>query len=100
VPIACIIANDSCWAMEKWTQKLTYGDGRIYATGLHPVNYAQLASALDVLAERVEDPALIGPAIRRALASSSPACVDVVTRDLAGPDTNWWLIESGEGTPG
>jgi acetolactate synthase-1/2/3 large subunit len=100
VPITCIIANDSCWAMERWTQKLTYGEERIYATGLHPVDYAQLSAALNVHSERVEDPAQVGPAIRRGLTSGRPACIDVVTRDLPGPDTHWWLIESGEGTPG
>jgi acetolactate synthase-1/2/3 large subunit len=100
VAITCIIANDSAWAMEKWSQIYAYGKERIYATGLQPVNYAQLAAALNLHSERVEHPAALPQAVRRALASDQTACVEVITRDLPGPDTRWWFVESRQGSPG
>jgi acetolactate synthase-1/2/3 large subunit len=42
------------------------------------LDYARIAGGFGVSAERVEDPAALGPALRRAIESGGPALVDVV----------------------
>jgi pyruvate dehydrogenase (quinone) len=50
-----------------------------YGCELKNPNFALLAQAAGLMGLRVEDPAEVRPALERALASSGPALVDVVT---------------------
>jgi pyruvate dehydrogenase (quinone) len=50
-----------------------------YGCELKNPNFAALAQAVGLMGLRVEDPAEVRPALERALASSGPALVDVVT---------------------
>ncbi len=50
-----------------------------YGCELKNPNFAALAEAIGLMGVRVEDPAEVRPAIQKALASSGPALVDVVT---------------------
>lgn len=72
-----IISNNAAWNIERYDQESNYG-GRVVGTTLRHSDYAAMARALGAHGERVEDPADIVPAIRRALANA-PAVVDIVT---------------------
>jgi pyruvate dehydrogenase (quinone) len=50
-----------------------------YGCELKNPNFAKLAEAIGLMGLRVEDPADVRPALEKALASSGPALVDVVT---------------------
>ena len=42
------------------------------------IDFVQLANSMGVTAERIDDPAQIGPAVKSAMASSGPNLLDVV----------------------
>ncbi|MHB2167644.1 thiamine pyrophosphate-binding protein [Alsobacter sp. R-9] len=72
-----IVSNNAAWNIERFDQEMNYG-GRVVGTTLRHSDYAAMARALGAHGERVEDPADLEGAIRRALANA-PAVVDVVT---------------------
>ena len=79
LPFVCVINNDGAWGMIKHGQELAYGDDRVFGSELGTVHYHKLAQALDGYGEGVENDEDIGPALKRALASGKPACVNVLT---------------------
>jgi len=79
------VANNAAWSIERNDQIETY-DSRIVGTELPGCDHAAMARALGLHAERVEDPADLTDAYRRAF-DHAPALVDVVvTRDASSPD--------------
>jgi acetolactate synthase-1/2/3 large subunit len=72
-----VVSNNAAWNIERLDQELNYG-GRVVGTTLRHSDYAAMARALGAHGERVEDPAELAGALRRALANA-PALVDVVT---------------------
>lgn len=72
-----IVSNNAAWNIERYDQESNYG-GRVVGTTLRYSDYAAMARALGAHGERVEDPAELEAAIRRAL-DHAPAVVDVVT---------------------
>lgn len=72
-----IVSNNAAWNIERLDQRDNYG-GRIVGTTLRHSDYAGMARALGLHAERVEDPAELEAALRRAL-DNAPALIDVVT---------------------
>jgi acetolactate synthase-1/2/3 large subunit len=76
-----IVSNNAAWNIERYDQEANYG-GRVVGTTLRHSDYAAMARALGAHGERVEDPAKLAGAIRRALANA-PALVDVVTSQAA-----------------
>ncbi|PHP68634.1 acetolactate synthase [Zhengella mangrovi] len=72
-----IVSNNAAWNIERYDQEANYG-GRVVGTTLRHSDYAGMARALGAHGERVEDPADLEGAIKRALAHA-PAVVDVVT---------------------
>jgi acetolactate synthase I/II/III large subunit len=72
-----IVSNNAAWNIERIDQELNYG-GRIVGTLLASSDYAAMARAFGLHAERVTDPARLEGAIREALANA-PALIDVVT---------------------
>ena len=80
-----IVSNNAAWNIERYDQEINFG-GRVVGTTLAYSDYAAMARALGAHGERVEDPAELAAAIRRALANA-PAVVDVVTsRDAVSSD--------------
>ena len=80
-----IVSNNAAWNIERYDQEINFG-GRVTGTTLAYSDYAAMAQALGAHGERVEDPADLDAAIRRALANA-PAVVDVVTsRDAVSSD--------------
>jgi acetolactate synthase I/II/III large subunit len=72
-----IVSNNAAWNIERLDQEMNYG-GRIVGTLLASSDYAAMARAFGLHAERVTDPARLEGAIRDALAHA-PALIDVVT---------------------
>jgi acetolactate synthase-1/2/3 large subunit len=80
-----IIANNAAWNIERLDQEMNYG-GRVVGTTLAWSDYAGMARAFGLHAERVTDPARLVPALREALARA-PALLDVVvTQDALSSD--------------
>ncbi len=77
IPVVCVVFNDRGLGNERAFQNELYG-GRTFAVDYGDVDFAALARVLGAYGERVEQPADVLPAIRRALASGQPAVVDVV----------------------
>jgi len=80
-----VIANNAAWNIERVDQALNYG-GRVTGTTLGDSDYAAMARAFGVHAERVTDAAQLDAAFLRAFANA-PALVDVVvTQDTLSSD--------------
>jgi acetolactate synthase-1/2/3 large subunit len=83
--VVFIIANNAAWNIERLDQQMNYG-GRIVGTTLAWSDYAAMARAFDLHAERVTDPARLKGALQEALAKA-PALLDVVvTQDALSSD--------------
>ncbi|MFO1329204.1 MAG: thiamine pyrophosphate-binding protein [Rubrivivax sp.] len=76
-----IVSNNAAWNIERLDQEMNYG-GRVVGTTLAWSDYAGMARAFGLHAERVTDPARLVGAIRDALANA-PALIDVVTTQHA-----------------
>lgn len=80
-----IVANNAAWNIERLDQEMNYG-GRVVGTTLQYSDYAMMAKAFGLHAERVTDPARLRPALAEAF-SHAPALLDVVvTRDALSSD--------------
>jgi thiamine pyrophosphate-dependent acetolactate synthase large subunit-like protein len=85
IPVVCVVYNDQGLGNERAFQNELYG-GRTFAVDYRDVDFAALARVLGAHGERVEDPAQLLPALKRALASGQPAVVDVVIdKDFHAP---------------
>ncbi len=83
--VVFIIANNAAWNIERLDQQMNYG-GRIVGTTLAWSDYAAMARAFDLHAERVTDPARLKSALEEAFAKA-PALLDVVvTQDALSSD--------------
>jgi acetolactate synthase-1/2/3 large subunit len=77
-PVVAIVGNNGIWGLEKHPMRALYGYDVV--AELRPgTRYDQVVTALGGHGELVTDPAEIGPAIDRALASGVPALVNVLT---------------------
>lgn len=72
-----IVSNNAAWNIERLDQEMNFG-GRVVGTTLAWSDYAGMARAFGLHAERVTDPARLQGAIEEAFANA-PALVDVVT---------------------
>jgi acetolactate synthase-1/2/3 large subunit len=82
-----IVANNAAWNIERHDQETNYG-GRVIGTTLDYSDYAAMARAFGLHAERVTDPAKLKSAIETAFANA-PALIDVVlTQDAPSSDAN------------
>ncbi len=80
-----IVSNNAAWNIERLDQQMNYG-GRVVGTTLAWSDYAAMARAFGLHAERVTDPARLQGAIEDALAHA-PALIDVVvTQDALSSD--------------
>lgn len=79
IPIVCVINNDCCWGMIKHSQELSIGKDRLTCSELGLRNYEKMVEGLGGYGEFVTKDEDIIPAIKRAIDSGKPACVNVVT---------------------
>jgi acetolactate synthase-1/2/3 large subunit len=85
LPVVCVISNDGCWGMIKHELEERISPERIVGCDLPFRNYEKIVESLGGHGELVERPSEIGPAIRRALRSGKPACVNVLTDPAVSP---------------
>lgn len=83
--LLCVIGNDAGWGATKHQQELYYGMDRAVATSTPFRQYEQIAAALGAHSEYVERPEQLKPALRRALDSGKPACVNVAMASEMSP---------------
>jgi acetolactate synthase-1/2/3 large subunit len=76
-----IVSNNAAWNIERLDQEMNYG-GRVVGTTLAWSDYAAMARAFGLHAERVTDPARLKGALEDAFAHA-PALIDVVTTQHA-----------------
>jgi len=79
IPFVCVIVNDQAWGMIKHGQEINYGPRRLVGSELGVVHYEEVVKALGGHGEFVVKDDEIIPAIKRALDSGKPACVNVLT---------------------
>jgi len=80
-----IVSNNAAWNIERLDQEMNYG-GRVVGTTLAYSDYAAMARAFGLHAERVTDVERLPGAIAEALAhaaTSGPSLIDVVTTQHA-----------------
>lgn len=85
-PVVCIVAADDGWGMERTAHRfMGVPDDEAHGTELSSaVRYDKLAESLGCHGEYVESLDQLGPAVERALASSSPSVIHV----RVDPDIN------------
>jgi acetolactate synthase-1/2/3 large subunit len=78
LPVLIVVGNNGVWGLEKGPMQMLFGYD--VAADLAPqTRYDLVVKALGGDGEMVTDPAQIGAALRRGLASSVPYCVNVIT---------------------
>jgi len=82
LPVVAVIVNDGAWGMIKAAQIGMYGRERLVATELGHVRYDKWVEGFGGHGELVVKPGDIRPALRRALASGKPACVNVICQTV------------------
>ena len=79
IPIICIVNNDCAWGMIKHSQRMSLGEDRCTCSELGMRNYEKMVEGLGGYGELVTKDEDIIPAIKRAVDSGKPACINVVT---------------------
>ncbi len=77
LPIVAVVGNDAAWGIERHFQVGLYGAARAVGSKLRPTRYDRIVAAMGGHGECVEAPMEIVPAMRRALASGLPACINI-----------------------
>jgi acetolactate synthase-1/2/3 large subunit len=103
IPAVFLVLNNFGWECIKNLQVTQFGPDRVLATTFRKpdgapfsAHLAKVAEGFGCHAERIEKPAEVGPALRRAFASGRPAVVEALcAREL--PDsgmttTGWWDV--------
>jgi thiamine pyrophosphate-dependent acetolactate synthase large subunit-like protein len=76
IPVVCVVYNDRGLGNERAFQKELYG-ARYFAVDYNDVDFGALARGFGAYGERVEEPAGLAPALKRAIESGLPAVIDV-----------------------
>ena len=88
IPIVGVVNNDCAGGMINHSQEMSIGGDRCTCAELGMRHYEKMVEGLGGYGELVTKDAEIGPALRRALDSGKPACLDVVTDpDVTSPAT-------------
>jgi acetolactate synthase-1/2/3 large subunit len=85
LPFVVVLGNDAAWNAERQIQIREYGKDRALGCELTPARYDQVVQALGGHGELVTTPDQLGPALQRALASSKPACLNVMIERVPAP---------------
>jgi acetolactate synthase-1/2/3 large subunit len=85
LPVVVVVGNDSCWNAEHQLQLKQFGADRVVGCELLRTRYDRVATALGGHGEFVQHPDELLPAIRRAMDSGLPACVNTVIAAAGAP---------------
>jgi acetolactate synthase-1/2/3 large subunit len=78
LPMVCVVGNDAAWGQIRLPQVQLFGAEKSPGTLLAPTRYDKVIEALGGHGELVTEPSLIRPALERAVASGTVACVNVM----------------------
>jgi acetolactate synthase-1/2/3 large subunit len=78
LPMVCVVGNDAAWGQIRLPQLQFHGPEKSPGTLLAPTRYDKVVEALGGYGENVTEPAQIRPALERAAASGTVACVNVM----------------------
>ena len=78
LPMVAVVGNDASWGQIRLPQVQLFGAEKSPATLLAPTRYDKVVEALGGYGEHVTEPGQIRPALERAVASGTVACVNVV----------------------
>ena len=103
IPAVFLVLNNFGWECIKNLQATQFGPDRVIATNFRKrdgtpfsAHIANVAEGFGCHAERIENPAEVGPALKRAFASGRPAVVEALcSRTLpesAMTTTGWWDV--------
>ncbi|MDJ0762409.1 MAG: thiamine pyrophosphate-binding protein [Myxococcota bacterium] len=79
IPIICVVNNDCAWGMIKHAQEISLGEDRCTCCELGLRHYEKMVEGLGGYGEIVTKDEDIIPALKRAIDSKKPACINVVT---------------------
>jgi acetolactate synthase-1/2/3 large subunit len=85
LPFVVAIGNDERWNAEYQIQLERYGPDRLIGCELRPMHYDAVARGFGGYGERVADGRRMAGALRRALGSALPACIDVQIEGAPAP---------------
>jgi acetolactate synthase-1/2/3 large subunit len=78
LPMVCVVGNDAAWGQIRLPQVQLFGPELSPGTLLAPTRYDKIVEAMGGHGEYVTEPAQIRPALERAVASNTVACVNVM----------------------
>jgi acetolactate synthase-1/2/3 large subunit len=78
LPMVCVVGNDAAWGQIRLPQVQLFGAEKSPGTLLAPTRYDKVVEALGGRGELVTEPSQIRPALERAVASGTVACVNVM----------------------
>jgi acetolactate synthase-1/2/3 large subunit len=79
LPVLTIVLNNKAWGMCVHGQQSMFGDNRLVVTKLGECRYEQVAEGFGcdgAFVDKLED---LGTAVKQALASNRPTCINVIT---------------------
>ncbi len=79
IPVVVVVNNDCAWGMIKHSQEMSIGGERLQCAELGARRYDLMVAGLGGHGEFVTKDEEIVPALKRAIASGKPACVNVMT---------------------
>jgi acetolactate synthase-1/2/3 large subunit len=79
IPVICLVNNDCAWGMIKHSQRMSIGEERTTCAELGMRHYEKMVEGLGGHGELVTEDKDIIPALKRAVDSGKPACINVVT---------------------
>lgn len=85
LPFVAVVGNDARWNAEYQIQLNSYGRERLVGCELLPTRYDQVCAAFGGHGEHVHTPEQMLPAVRRAIASGRPACINVAMEGVPAP---------------
>jgi acetolactate synthase-1/2/3 large subunit len=78
LPMVCVVGNDAAWGQIRIPQVQMHGEDKSPATLLRPTRYDKIVEGMGGWGECVTDPNELVPALERAVASNTVACVNVM----------------------
>jgi acetolactate synthase-1/2/3 large subunit len=85
LPFVAIVGNDARWNAEYQIQLRDYGPNRVGGCELMATRYDSVAQGFGGYGELVTQADEVVPAVRRAIASGLPACINVMLEGQAAP---------------
>jgi acetolactate synthase-1/2/3 large subunit len=91
LPIVIIVGNDAGWGLERELQKAANPDEATVGCELRSTRYDLIMKGFGGDGETIESLDQVRPAIERAFSSKAPFCLNVITRGVRSPFTDWQI---------